>query len=265
MAWPTRPMTSTGSAPRPVPPISNTAPMTFRPKKKKPGEVNPEPNNAGRLTGPPIQKGPGAGSMFADGRKGIPWGQMPPQTPNYPTAGPGRSSVSGQPQYGMPPTPNYPTAGPGPRGVRGQAQGAHPAGVPTATAHLADGRKRMMDDGGMMGNPMPIGDDDADDQGAPPPDASAAPPDQGAGPQGDMGPAPAIKPESVHYHDDLQQCSGCQFMGPDGQCSVLQMQVSPTGGCSAYEAGGGGDQGPVDTGAGFAQNDQGTSGAPSLS
>ena len=265
MAWPQRPQTSTGSPPRPVPPISNTAPMPYRVKKKKPNEVNPTPNNAGRLTGPPMQKGPGAGSMFADGRKGIPWGNMP-STPNYPTAGPGRSSVSGQPQYGMPPTPNYPTAGPGPRSVRGQAQGTHPAGVPTATAHLADGRKRMMDDGGMMGNPAPISDDDDDDQG-PPPDASQGPPsDQGAGPQGGMGGA-IIRPEAVQYHDQAQACSTCMHMTGDNQCEILAMQISPEGGCTAWEDGGqgAGAQGPVDTGAGFAQNDQGTSGAPSLS
>lgn len=279
MAFPQRPMVSTGSPPRPVPPISNTAALAYRAKKKKPGmvdamghadtagEVNPKPNNMGRLTGPPMQKGPGQGSMFADGRKGQPQGMMP-STVNYPMNGPGRSTVQGQPQYAMPPgTPNYPTMGPGPRGVSGQAQGTHPRGVPTATSHLADGRKPMMADGNMMGNPTPIGDDDADDA----PDMSAAPPDPGADAQGPpTGAGGAIvKPEAVQYHDQPQSCATCVHMTGGNQCEILAMYISPEGGCTAWEdsgAGQGGDQGLGDqTGADFTQNDQGTSGGPGLS
>lgn len=64
----------------------------------------------------------------------------------------------------------------------------------------------------------------------------AGAPDPSAG----AGPMPMIKPESVNYHDDPHSCQTCQYMGQDSQCAVLQMQVSPQGGCNAFEAGGGG-------------------------
>lgn len=104
---------------------------------------------------------------------------------------------------------------------------------------------KMMADGGGLGAPAPIG------SGGPPmPPAGAAgaagpgaaPPMGGAEPDMDDTGAPAIQPEAVHYHDDAQSCQMCQFMDEGGQCSVLQMQVSPDGGCAAYEAKGG-DQG----------------------
>lgn len=151
----------------------------------------------------------------------------------------------------------------------GQSQGKHPRGVPTATM-MADGRKPMMDDGG-IGSPSPVGgspDDDPSMTGAPTPDMD----DTGAGPAAG-GMPPVIDPAAVNYHDELHSCgpmaggSGCQYFN-GGQCSVLQMAVQPQSGCTAFSpmmGGGGGDQGPVDTGAGFSQNDAGTSGAPSLS
>lgn len=48
--------------------------------------------------------------------------------------------------------------------------------------------------------------------------------------------SPVIRPEALNYHDELHQCSGCQHFS-DGQCNVLKMEVSPEGGCNAYEAG----------------------------
>lgn len=238
----------------PMPP-----PSMFRARKKKPGEMNPPPQNANRMTGPPMQQGPGQGSMFADGRKGQAQGQMP-RSPNMPMAGPGPSRVQGQPQYQAPPTPNYPRTAT--RTPTGQMQGQHPRGVPTGTAHMADGRKPMMADGGMDEPDAIGGAPDDQDQGPMPGDGSTPPPPAGAG----GGQMPIIKPEAVGYHDDEWTCDTCQFFSDGGQCQVLQMQVSPKGACQAFEPmAGGGDQAPVDTGAGFSQNDDGGSGSPSLS
>lgn len=238
-------------------PISSSAPPQFRVKKKKPGESNPEPQNSGRMTGPPMQMGAGAGSMFADGRKGNPQG-MAPRTPNMPMGGPGPMRPHGQPQFSPPPTPNYPK--PAMRMPAGQHQGQHPRGVPTATPMMADGKKPEF-----MSDPPPIGGAPDDQDMAPDTDDQAGGPQEGS-PAGEMGMPPVIKPESVNYHDMEQKCSGCQYFGQDGQCAVLQMQVSPDGACNAWEAAGGGDQdmAPVDTGAGFTQNPEGTSGAPEL-
>lgn len=239
------------------------SPSMFRARKKKPGESDPPPQNAGRMTGPPMQMGAGQGSMFADGRKGNPQGNMP-RTPNMPMAGPGPSRVQGQPQYAPPMTPNYPRTAS--RMPTGQMQGGHPRGVPTSQplangrTMMADGRKPMMADGG-MDSPAPIGGMPDDQDNTPDMDDMPGGPPEGS-PAGEM---PIIKPESVNYHDDAQNCSGCSFMTPDSQCKILQMQISPTGGCSAFEAAAPADQGPVDTGAGFSQNDAGTSGSPSLS
>lgn len=212
-----------------------------------------------------MQMGAGQGSMFADGRKGNPQGNMP-RSPNMPMAGPGPSRVQGQPQYVPPMTPNYPR--PGTRMPSGQMQGGHPRGVPTSQplangrTMMADGRKPMMADGG-MDSPAPIGGmPDDQDQGPMPGDGSAAPPSGGA-----MGMPPIIKPEAVAYHDQDQDCKSCMYFGQDGQCAVLQMQVSPDGGCNAFEPGGA----PADQSEGMAAPggnmgpDDGTSGSPSLS
>lgn len=213
--------------------VSSSAPSMFRARKKKPGEANPEPQNNGRLTGPPMQQRAGKASMFADGRKGQSQGN-PPRTPDMPMGGPGPRRVQGQPQYAPPPTPSYPTGGPGPRRASGQMQGSHPRGVPTATP--------MMADGGVMGDdPEPIGGmPDDDDMSGQPGDGSGPPP---ADPTPASGPMVAIKPEAVGYHDDPQNCQGCQYFGQDSNCAVLQMQVSPEGGCAAFEAGPGSQPG----------------------
>jgi hypothetical protein len=254
MPFPPQRQASTGSPARPGM-VSSSAPPTYRAKKKKPGEVDPVPQNNGRLTGPPMQTGAGAGSMFADGRAGQRQGN-PPRTPNMPMGGPGPMRVQGQPQSSVPMgTPSYPKAGPGPMRASGQMQGAHPRGVPTAT--------HMMADGG-FGDPDPIGGTPSDQDMAPD-QGDTQPQGGGAGMPGGM---VVIKPEAVAYHDDAQNCQGCQHFGSDGQCEVLQMSVSPDGGCTAFEAGAGGqpDQG-MTPGMGGAtdQNDDGTSGAPSLS
>lgn len=251
------------TAMRPSAKPSSAAPPSYRPKKKNPletgGESNPMPQNKGRLTGPPMQMGAGQGSMFANGRPGgrspIPYG-APPATPNYPrTSG---MAPHGQMQGAPPMTANYPRPAMGTSRPGGERQGVHPMGNKTAV---------MFADGGFGAPPMIGGmpDDDDSQIGAP----VGQPDDQGdSGAQGGGG-MPAIKPEAVSYHDDPVACSGCQFFGQDGQCAVLQMQVSPQGGCTAFEAGGGmGDtdmsQG-MPTGASGAQNPDGTSGSPSMS
>ncbi len=91
----------------------------------------------------------------------------------------------------------------------------------------------MMADGGGFGAPPPIGDDSA------PPDMSAPPPPE---PDPAAAGGSTIRPESVNYHDEAQSCSACQYMDDGSQCAVLNMQVSPDGGCTAFEAkGAGGD------------------------
>lgn len=113
------------------------------------------------------------------------------------------------------------------------------------TSFMANGgqaplqNRRMFADGGDsgLGAPTPLGMDPSAPAGPPPPVAT----DPNAG--GGAGQMPMIKPESVNYHDEAHACSSCQYMGQDSQCSVLQMQVSPEGGCNAYE-GGGGEQEP---------------------
>ncbi len=226
-------------------PISSSAPPQFRVKKKRPDEA---PQNNGRETGPPMQKGPGQGSMFADGKKPFPPHGNPPRQPMSP------ARPHGQPQFAAPPTPNYPK--PGTRMPVGQHQGGK--------TMMADGQPP--DD--MIGSPSPVGgapESDPSLTGLPVADDSQGPPPAAAG----SGMPPIIKPESVNFHDQDQDCSGCMYFGEGNQCAVLQIQVSEESGCNAWEASGAPDQdesqGPIDTGAGFSQNDAGTSGAPSLS
>lgn len=99
----------------------------------------------------------------------------------------------------------------------------------------------MLADG--IGDPGMIGDQDQDDAAAGP---AAAP---APGDQSDPGMPPIIKPEAVMYHDDPQSCQSCQYMSDEGQCAVLQMAVSPEGGCTAFEAKAD-DQGAGDPGLG---------------
>jgi hypothetical protein len=127
---------------------------------------------------------------------------------------------------------------------------------------MAGGKAMMMADGGAMGAPAPIGgapDDDDDDQMQ----AQGPGPQQDPDQDGDIdnsggGASPVVKPESLNYHDDLHTCETCQYMNGDGSCSVLQMQVSPQGGCNAFESKG--DEGAMPEGEGTEDNDMGTSG-----
>lgn len=271
------------TAMRPGSKPSSSAPPSYRPPKKKPGEVDekghaaaplrqsgPPAQNANRLTGPPIQMGAGTGSMFANGRPGgrspAPFGAAP-ATPNYPrTSG---MRPGGQMQGNPPASPNYPQVRVGPTSAHGQPQGPHPRGNPTAT---------MFADGG-FGMPPAIGgapDDDDSQQGTP----VGGEDDMGdAGAQGPQGSPdmPVIRPEAVGYHDEARSCAGgdsgpaCMYFGQDGQCAVLKMTVSGPGACQAYELGGGGGGDQTDmsqgmpTGASMTQNDEGTSGSPSMS
>lgn len=261
--------------------VSSSAPPSFRAKKKvgveSPHETRPpagpKPQNNGQMTGPSMQKGAGQGSMFANGRQGQ---GTPPRSPDMGAPGPGPRRVQGQPGGAPPMTPNNPQGRMGPSRPSGQMQGGHPRGVPTSTHMMADG-----DPGASpFADTPPIGgmpEDQGDAQGgAPAGDSSAPPPQAGGAMGGDM---PVIKPEAVAYHDDPHSCKGCMYFGQDGNCAVLQMQVSPEGGCNAFEAGAGGGEPDADdmndpsagfgggggTGAGFTQNPSGTSGSPSLS
>lgn len=247
--------------------VSSSAPPSFRAKKKNPVEsphesrppAGPKPQNSGRMTGPPMQKSAGHGSMFANGRQGQGTPPPPPMRgPDMGAPGPGPQRVQGQPGGAPPSTPNYPQSGMRP---------ARPA--------------PMMADGDSGGGESPFADTPPiggmpEDLGAPQDGAvvgtSTPPPAPPAG-----GPIPVIKPEAVAYHDDPHSCQGCMYFGQDSNCAVLQMQVSPEGGCNAFEAGGAepdaddmndpsGGFGPAGgTGGGFTQNPAGTSGAPSLS
>lgn len=106
---------------------------------------------------------------------------------------------------------------------------------------------RMYADGG-MGMPGPVG------GGAPmedPTEGQQAPGE--AGPAAGMPPMPAIEPTAVNYHDDEHKCSLCSYQSGN-QCSVLQMEVSPVGGCTAFK--GGGEPDADDMGAGGNQGNQ---------
>lgn len=122
---------------------------------------------------------------------------------------------------------------------------------------------KFMADGG-LGSPAPIGGPAGMGSAPPMPGKSPAPPAPGGGadPDADMDmDSPGVRPEAVHYHDDAQSCSGCSFMGADQQCAVLKMQVSPDGGCNAFEAKGGDDMsGGAQPGEDDGADDMGTSG-----
>jgi hypothetical protein len=86
-------------------------------------------------------------------------------------------------------------------------------------------------------------------------DAGAAPdPDQdGDVDQTQVPPAP----EAVNYHDDLHRCDMCEYMGADGNCAVLQMQVQPEGACNAFSAQEQGEGAAPDQGTADEDNDAG--------
>ena len=90
--------------------------------------------------------------------------------------------------------------------------------------------------------------------GKKPPTANGLDPDS----DDDIDTAPTIEPQMVNYHEEAHSCQTCANFD-SGQCSVLKMQVSPEGGCTAYSAGGGqsDDEGQQDDG----QQDMGSSDA----
>lgn len=116
------------------------------------------------------------------------------------------------------PTPpsfrSRPASGPPPsmRGIGAPAGFGAPSRPPAAQPRAP----KMMADGGMGAPPPPGGMGGPDDQ------------DMGA-------PSGAVpSPESLHYHDTPEQCQTCKFMGQDGMCAILQISVSPEGGCNAH-------------------------------
>lgn len=168
--------------------------------------------------------------MFNDGRRGQAQGGMPPGS--APTQRIGPNAVRGQVQSNLPPG-SPPRQGIGPSGVRGQAQGGMPMGSPPAQ-HLG---MRHMADGGApddFGAPGGIGDAGPPPAAAPPPPDAAAPPDNDADDMQGGGASSGITPQALDYHDDKQECQGCQYMDEGGNCSVLKMQVAPEGWCKAY-------------------------------
>lgn len=108
------------------------------------------------------------------------------------------------------------------------------------------------DDPDALGSPEGFGDNDPDDKGGPPdgdqddmppppPGAGGGPP--GAPPAGMDGGAPTITPEAVSFRTEHEICQNCSYMGQDGNCAVLKMQVTPNEGCSAFlDNGAGADQ-----------------------
>lgn len=136
------------------------------------------------------------------------------------------------------PMPSFrPPRPPGMAGIAAPPMGGMAGGLPGQKPNFRRvGGKTipMMADGG-IGIPAPIG-------GGPMAGGAPAPPDMDNDQDMDAGGGPSIKPESVNYHDDAQNCGLCEYMGDDSQCAVLKMAVSPDGGCNAFEAKGG-DQG----------------------
>ena len=73
--------------------------------------------------------------------------------------------------------------------------------------------------------PSPIG--GKPPTGPPPPEAEPDADDTGGG----------VKPEALMYHAEEHECQMCSHMDESGNCDILKMQVSPVGGCNAFEAG----------------------------
>lgn len=59
---------------------------------------------------------------------------------------------------------------------------------------------------------------------------------EGGEPDADDMAMPTITPEAVNYHTADENCSGCQYMGDDGQCAVLKMPVQDGDHCGAFTA-----------------------------
>lgn len=45
----------------------------------------------------------------------------------------------------------------------------------------------------------------------------------------------AIPPDAVCYHTGEENCGACEYMGPDGTCVYLQIQVGPQDHCNLFE------------------------------
>lgn len=71
---------------------------------------------------------------------------------------------------------------------------------------------------------------DADEQGGPSDNDTD---DQGAG---------QTKPEWVDYSTDASNCKNCEYMGDDGNCQVLNIQVGPEDHCKAFSPKGQGSE-----------------------
>ncbi len=57
-----------------------------------------------------------------------------------------------------------------------------------------------------------------------------------------------VPPDAVSYHTGEENCGACEYMGPDGTCGPLQIQVSPADHCNLFEMreGGTGEEMPVE-------------------
>lgn len=89
-----------------------------------------------------------------------------------------------------------------------------------------------------MALPFPLNQNSKADLGAPSDIGAAARPPAAPGADSDAPPAPGrVTPEAVHYHEDEQRCDTCDYFGRGNQCSVLNMPVSPEGGCNAFRGG----------------------------
>lgn len=51
-----------------------------------------------------------------------------------------------------------------------------------------------------------------------------------------------IPPEAVSFRDGMQICGNCEYMGADGMCEPLQIDVSPSDGCNLFKQGGAGEE-----------------------
>ncbi len=44
-----------------------------------------------------------------------------------------------------------------------------------------------------------------------------------------------VPPDAVSYHTGEENCGACEYMGPDGMCQPLQIQVGPQDHCNLFE------------------------------
>ena len=90
--------------------------------------------------------------------------------------------------------------------------------------------KKKRDDEDALAGPSGF-DGDPDDTGEGPPDNDeddpAAPKSQ---PAGDT----MVTPAAVAYRTGDETCGNCRYMGPDGLCDVLHINVAPPDSCMAF-------------------------------